>query len=64
MMEQFLSFTYIKSFSRMHFSRVRFKIGANRLKNWCCSGLAWVPGPLDLAYSFASSWDSLKPGDN
>lgn len=51
--------TYIKPFSLSHFSKVRFRIVANRLKNWCCSGLAVLPGPLIFAYSLAPSTASL-----
>ena len=45
--------TYMKPFSRLHFSSVRATTGPSFLKNKCCSGLQVVPGPLAAAYSRA-----------
>ena len=50
---------YIIPFSRVHFSAIRLIKKPRFLKNWCLSGIAWVPGPLVLAYTLHScsvSW--------
>ena len=47
----YICFTYMKPFSRTHFSNVLLTMGPNFLKNKCSCGLTLVPGPLIEVYS-------------